>query len=100
HTRCLSDWSSDVCSSDLEVVFIAAVVTTVFFGGYQVPFLDADGFRIGGYMSQVGPDAYIPAGGWVLHLPHLAVVGLQFAAFGFRSEEHTSELQSLRHLVC
>src|SRR5258705_4516089 len=40
HTRCLSDWSSDVCSSDL--------------GGRRI----------------------------------------------IRSEEHTSELQSLRHLVC
>src|SRR5205814_7701035 len=24
HTRCLSDWSSDVCSSDLETVVVAA----------------------------------------------------------------------------
>src|SRR5205814_6542713 len=26
HTRCLSDWSSDVCSSDLGIPAIAAVV--------------------------------------------------------------------------
>src|SRR5258705_9560385 len=56
HTRCLSDWSSDVCSSDLTR----------------------------------------------LNSSHL---GISYAVFCLefrrvRSEEHTSELQSLRHLVC
>src|SRR6476659_7064803 len=26
HTRCLSDWSSDVCSSDLELLHVSPVV--------------------------------------------------------------------------
>src|SRR5205814_4808596 len=26
HTRCLSDWSSDVCSSDLVVLFVGAAM--------------------------------------------------------------------------
>src|SRR5205814_10734389 len=36
-------------------------------------------------------------------LPGKNALGWKFwegAAFGYRSEEHTSELQSLRHLVC
>src|SRR5205814_4695789 len=28
------------------------------------------------------------------------ILGFGISDFGFRSEEHTSELQSLRHLVC
>jgi NADH-quinone oxidoreductase subunit H len=75
-------WGIFFLAEFIEVVFIASIITTVFFGGYQVPFLDADGFRIGGYMSQVSPDHFVSAGGWVLHMPHLLVVGLQFLAFG------------------
>ena len=41
--------SSRSCSS-------RAVIATVFFGGWQVPFLDADGFRIGGYVDPVNGD--------------------------------------------
>src|ERR1035438_10712740 len=55
HTRCLSDWSSDVCSSDLT-------------------------------MATLGD------------LPSSCQVKSRPASN--RSEEHTSELQSLRHLVC
>src|SRR5437899_9233169 len=33
-------------------------------------------------------------------LPVLAVLNVVFQAIAIRSEEHTSELQSLRHLVC
>src|SRR5471030_3082793 len=57
HTRCLSDWSSDVCSSDL--------VETSFTS--QAASIEIDQLR---------------------------------APSNRRSEEHTSELQSLRHLVC
>jgi len=32
-----------------------------FFGGWQVPFLDIDGFRFGGY---VDPINHISVGGW------------------------------------
>jgi NADH-quinone oxidoreductase subunit H len=77
-------WGIFFLAEFIEVVFIAAVVATVFFGGYQVPFLDPDGFRIGGYMSQVGPNQYVSAGGWVLHLPHLAVTSIQIGMFGLK----------------
>jgi NADH:ubiquinone oxidoreductase subunit H len=41
----------------IEIVFISAVVATIFFGGYQVPFLDQDGFLIGGWYAQITPEA-------------------------------------------
>jgi NADH-quinone oxidoreductase subunit H len=62
-------WGIFFLAEFIEVVFISAVVASVFFGGWQVPFLDVDGFR---------------AGGQVLPLPHLVVVLLQFGAFGLK----------------
>jgi NADH-quinone oxidoreductase subunit H len=50
-----------------EIVTAAALVTTLFFGGWQVPYLLRDGF-------------YFPWGGSIL-LPHVAVVLLQVGAF-------------------
>jgi NADH-quinone oxidoreductase subunit H len=50
-----------------EIVTAAALTTTLFFGGWQVPFLMRDGF-------------HCPWGGTLL-LPHLAVVLLQVGAF-------------------
>src|ERR1039458_9244866 len=53
------------------------------------------------YISEVSP---ADARGWQVSLFQLAVtVGILAAYmvdYAFRSEEHTSELQSLRHLVC
>jgi NADH-quinone oxidoreductase subunit H len=69
-------WGMFFLAEFIEIVFISAVIATVFFGGYQVPFLDADGFRIAGFGS--------PTGGWLLPIPHGAVVGLQFLAFGLK----------------
>jgi NADH-quinone oxidoreductase subunit H len=51
----------------IEIVFLSAVMTSVFFGGWQFPFLYADGFHFAG---------------WVAYLPHWAVVLIQFLAFG------------------
>jgi NADH-quinone oxidoreductase subunit H len=53
-----------------DIVIVAALVTTLFFGGWQVPYLMRDGF-------------HFPWGGTVL-LPHLAVVLLQVGAFTFK----------------
>jgi len=50
----------------IEIVFISAVIATVFFGGWQVPFLDIDGFRVGGYMDAV---THVSTGGWFLKVP-------------------------------
>ncbi|MEO6774129.1 MAG: complex I subunit 1 family protein [Kofleriaceae bacterium] len=62
-------WGIFFLAEFIEVVFIAAVVTTVFFGGWQVPFLEPDGFH--GF-------------GGMLHLPHGVVAALQFGAFGLK----------------
>jgi len=51
----------------VEIAVVSAVVTTFFFGGWQVPFLTAQGF-------------VFPWGG-TLALPHLVVVLLQVAAY-------------------
>jgi NADH-quinone oxidoreductase subunit H len=53
-----------------EIVTVAALVTTLFFGGWQVPYLMRDGF-------------HFPWGSTIL-LPHLAVVLLQVGAFTFK----------------
>ncbi|HXV49805.1 MAG TPA: NADH-quinone oxidoreductase subunit H [Candidatus Binatia bacterium] len=50
-----------------EIVTVAGLITTLFFGGWQVPYLLPDGF-------------HFPWGGMLL-LPHLAVVALQLVAF-------------------
>lgn len=72
-------WGIFFLAEFIEIVFISAVIATVFFGGYQVPFLDPDGFRFGGYIDQVN---HISVGGWFRSVPHGLVVALQFAAFG------------------
>ncbi|HEU5303352.1 MAG TPA: complex I subunit 1 family protein [Gemmatimonadales bacterium] len=51
----------------LETVVIAGMTTTLFLGGWQVPYLQAGGFHL--------------PGGATLALPHLAVVLLQVGAF-------------------
>ncbi|MDX2091158.1 MAG: complex I subunit 1 family protein [Kofleriaceae bacterium] len=73
-------WGIFFLAEFIEIVFISAVVATVFFGGWQVPFLDPDGFRIGGYIDPNG----MSTGGSLLPLPHGVVTGLQFAAFGLK----------------
>ena len=60
-------WGLFFLAEFIEIVFVSAVIATIFFGGYQVPFLDPDGFRLGGFVT---------------YLPHGVVVLLQFAAFG------------------
>lgn len=72
-------WGLFFLAEFIEIVFISAVIATVFLGGYQVPFLDPDGFRIGGF---VDPSTGVSTGGQFLALPHGVVFALQFAAFG------------------
>src|SRR5262245_62251888 len=92
HTVCLSDWSSDVCSSDLSDRECRR-------------FLPRSGVRERLEAPHVGPVARSPAlvaachrrARWTGRRGNRkpgAVPDRQ------RSEEHTSELQSLRHLVC
>jgi NADH-quinone oxidoreductase subunit H len=72
-------WGMFFLAEFIEIVFISAVLATVFFGGWQCPFLDPDGFRIGG---SIDPVTGVSSGGWILPLAHWAVVLIQFATFG------------------
>jgi len=54
----------------VETVLIAALIATLFFGGWQVPYLQPDGFHL--------------PGGASLALPHLVVTLLQMAAFAIK----------------
>lgn len=59
-------WGIFFLGEFMELVFVGAMVTTVFLGGWNVPGLHANGFYLGGIE---------------LPLPHLAVVVLQVIAF-------------------
>ncbi len=74
-------WGLFFLAEFIEIVFISAVIATVFLGGYQFPFLDPDGFRIGGEMIAT-QNGLVHAGGSFLALDHWAVVLIQFATFG------------------
>src|SRR5262245_64687724 len=52
------------------------------------------------FRSQVGPDQKRPALAGELQKRGLSLDQCAFVGDDLRSEEHTSELQSLRHLVC
>jgi NADH-quinone oxidoreductase subunit H len=54
----------------IETILIAALITTLFFGGWQVPFLQSDGFLF--------------PGGASLALPGLLVTLIQIAAFAIK----------------
>lgn len=54
----------------IETILIAALATTLFFGGWQVPFL--------------GPEGFAFPWGWFLSLPNFAVALLQVLAFTFK----------------
>src|SRR3546814_5733718 len=86
----ISDWSSDVCSSDLLGDFLAQVVL----GGLLHLLQDARGdFLRGQLLAVAGRDPGIA----VVVLGDL--VGDQAdVLLDFRSEEHTSELQSLMRI--
>src|SRR3546814_3157773 len=97
----ISDWSSDVCSSDLQV----DVLQFVFLG----PLVGALSRAGTGWVSDKWGGARVTF--WVFVLMMLGVFGVMYfiqAAswwgflsmfiFMFRSEEHTSELQSLMRI--
>src|SRR2546429_2385332 len=81
HTRCSRDWSSDVCSSDL-IFYNQATLSAL--GVAQISVVHG---------SCTAGGAYVPA-----MSDENVIVRNQGRIF--RSEEHTSELQSRLHLVC
>ena len=54
----------------MEIVIVSGLLTTLFFGGWQVPWLATDGLHFPG------------GGGWVL--PHGIVILFQVAAFNIK----------------
>src|SRR3546814_7230305 len=83
----ISDWSSDVCSSDLTAP------TAYIDGVYR--FVDGSSWKL-----SFGSSAYTVAMPEDAHLGLLfdGAGGVKFAVNGQRSEEHTSELQSLMRI--
>ena len=59
----------------VEVVLVAALVTTFFFGGWQVPFLGREGFEIGGRL-------YAPPAAWLV-VPLLQVTSFMLKVVFF-----------------
>ena len=56
-------WGMFFLAEFIEIVFISSVIATVFFGGWDVPFLRLhDGFRFGGYVDHV--DTHVAIGGF------------------------------------
>src|SRR5690348_17825504 len=88
HTRWTGDWSSDVCSSDLDRDRREAL------NGPRAssPLISAHSHApVARKMRAVRMSMSAPSEDVLLERAHLGVV---------RSEEHTSELQSPVHLVC
>src|SRR5205807_4952762 len=89
HTRLQGDWSSDVCSSDLDAFPVHADV-----GKHSVfdfvPFASA--WRVVAYGDRQPRD--------IREMLQIQFPELVCTAVGSRSEEHTSELQSPCNLVC
>ena len=63
-------WGLFMMTDFMEIIIISCLLTTLFFGGWQVPWLAADGFHFPGGAQ------------WLL--PHWAVVILQVAAFNIK----------------
>src|SRR2546422_4770202 len=82
HTRCSRDWSSDVCSSDLEALGVRAGLVELAHVAQDTDRADHLAVRVAQRRGVERRGDHLPAG-----------------AAG-RSEEHTSELQSRLHLVC
>src|SRR5258705_2504519 len=69
--------------------------TTLFRSGYKLPEVAAGDATDLIVLVRVTPGVPFPVQNYLLGLAQVPVV-----KYAVRSEEHTSELQSLRHLVC
>src|SRR3546814_5548631 len=108
----ISDWSSDVCSSDLLLPRLAATdfperspmsfrlrtLLPVLFGALlAAPAVAQDEYVVD--LSRIDPSAILASAGDVLmRAPDPAIDDLFQATHAARSEEHTSELQSLMRI--
>jgi NADH-quinone oxidoreductase subunit H len=63
-------WGLFMMTDFMEIIIVSTLLTTLFFGGWQVPWLASDGF-------------HFPWGGELM-LPHVVVVLFQVAAFNIK----------------
>src|SRR5205814_3707940 len=97
---CLSDWSSDVCSSDLKVGGDSwFFVTADYAFGHALErdtaaVIEANGGKVTGKVRHPLNSRDFSSFLLQAQASKAKVIGLANAG---RSEEHTSELQSLRH---
>src|SRR3546814_2288491 len=99
----ISDWSSDVCSSDLEQRRIVAQFAADLWGSVLVS--DQPVF-VGAQFNPLGPNVLGSAGATFVFSDFAPGIvadtwyssALADAISGTRSEEHTSELQSLMRI--
>src|SRR5258705_5139148 len=94
HTRCLSDWSSDVCSSDLYGIFLLTSTSNYFFTVNNMLTLQHP--CIFPFLLSSKKIFLRDRKSTRLNSSHL---GISYAVFCLRTKEYTSELQSLRHVV-
>src|SRR3712207_8420956 len=96
HTRYWRDWSSDVCSSDLEAFVHGALCISYSGQCYMSGMISERSANRGSCAQSCRKDYTLTdvASGTSLD------VGYLISAKDLRSEEHTSELQSRQYLVC
>src|SRR2546429_7084975 len=94
HTRCSRDWSSDVCSSDLDGLAVScrSLGTPTRRPVVCVPEISPKDVVLG-----IQLNGLFKLGSRIGITMHLKIGRGQV---GTRLEEHTSELQSRLHLVC
>ncbi len=68
-------WGMFFLAEFIEIVFIAMVLTTVFFGGWHFPFLYDDGFRFAGQL--------LPLDHWLVFLLRILAFGGKVVLFCF-----------------
>src|SRR2546427_5656110 len=99
HTRFDCDWSSDVCSSDLNRIAKAVRAGSRF--DFATTLLILVGYAIPGFV--LGVALLVIFGGQLQWFPLRGLTSSNWDELSLgarRSEEHTSELQSQSNLVC
>src|SRR5262249_56199981 len=99
HRRLVSDWSSDVCSSDLFAPRLTAEVTKPARRLWP-PKVDGSKPRRAAPCLTMAATFRGARRRSVMRCEHLLKMRRKMAPSAIRSEEHTSELQSLTNIVC
>src|SRR3546814_6863672 len=104
----ISDWSSDVCSSDLHDRACDFLIAVGFLARRKVPFSAEEDFRLDEmkvrYLRCDGTSVWKDVEDWGEEIRlrclerEITFVTLHGPIQAFRSEEHTSELQSLMRI--